>query len=405
VSVAVPSGVVPVKSLTTNEILYGNRVTSYRWEILTHSAGVDTLAGYLDGVVRGSASLSEQLYAAVKGTGNLKVADLDKAQPGFMRVRDLVLTSVRLRPVLVVEGLPEIPLGVFLIAAAPEEWSDTGRILSLELLDRATVLDQDSVDATYTVDAGTGILAAVAAVVASAGESITVDATVTDTLSSAMVWPVGTTKLQIVNDLLAALNYNSLWVDGNGSFRATPYVLPVDRSLTYELLNVARELVDGEKSIYGKNWSRDQDLFAVPNKVIAVQSSTGGTEALSGVWTNEDPESPFSWQSRGGYIDPITGKKVGYKTNVLGGVETPDGTDLEVIAFLESAARRSLIASSSVQATVEVSCLPIPVRVGDVLRFANVPADIDARHVVTSRDLDANPLGLMKLKLQELVTL
>jgi hypothetical protein len=390
-----PDGVVPLRSLTTGEILYGSRVTSYRWEVLTHSAGVDTLTGYLDGVVGGSASLSEQLYAAVKGSGNLKVADLGKAQPGFMRVRDLVLTSARLRPVLVVEGLPEIPLGVFLIAAAPEEWSDTGRILSLELLDRATVLDQDSVEATYTVDAGTGILAAVATVISSSGEAITVDATVTDTLSSAMVWPVGTSKLLIVNDLLGALNYNSLWVDGNGSFRATPYVLPADRSLTYELLNVARELVDGEKSIYGKNWSRDQDLFAVPNKVIAVQSGSGDVAALTGTYTNTDPASPFSYSARGGR----------WITGTLDGVETPDGTDLEVIAFLEAKARRSLIASSSVQATVEVSCLPIPVRVGDVLRFANVPAGIDSRHVVTSRDLNANPLGLMKLRLQEMVSL
>jgi len=64
-----------------------------------------------------------------------------------------------------------------------------------------------------------------------------------------------------------------------------------------------------------------------------------------------------------------------------------------------------LIASSSVQATVEVKTLPIPVRVGDVFRFANVPAGIDGRHVVTSRELDANATGLMALKLQELVTL
>ena len=392
--IALSAGVVPVKVLSTDEILYGDRVTSYRWEVLEHADGVDKLAGYLDGVVSGSASLSEQLYVAVKGSGNLKVADLDKAQPGFMRVRDLVLTSARLRPVLVIEGLPEIPLGVFLIAAAPEEWSGTGRILSLELLDKATVLDQDSVDATYTVGAGTRILAAVSTVISGAGESITVDTDVTDTLSSAMVWEVGTTKLQIVNELLKALNYN-LRVDGNGSFRATPDVLPADRSLTYELLNVARELVDGEKSIYGKGWSRDQDLFDVPNKVRAVQSASGDVAALTGTYTNTDPDSPFSYPSRGNR----------WKTKTLADVETPAGTDSEVIAFLESVARRSLIAYTSVSATVEVSCLPLPVRVGDVLRFKNVPAGIDNRHVVASIELNANSLGLMKLKLSELVSL
>jgi len=113
------------------------------------------------------------------------------------------------------------------------------------------------------------------------------------------------------------------------------------------------------------------------------------------VYTNTDPDSPFSYPSRGNRWKPET----------LENVETPEGTDTEVIAFLESVARRSLIAYSSVQATVEVSCLPIPVRVGDVIRFANVPAGIDNRHVVTSIELNANPLGLMALKLQALVSL
>ena len=389
-----PSGVVPVRSLTTNEILYGSRITSYRWEILTHSGGVDRLAGFLDGVVDGSASLSWGLYAAVKGSGNLRVADLDFAQAGFMTIRDVAIQSVRLRPVLLIEGLPEIPFGVFLVSAAPEDWSDTGRVLNLELLDRATVLDQDAVEESYTVAAGTVILSAVAAVIVSAGESITVDASVTDTLSSAMVWPAGTTKLQIVNDLLGALNYNSLWVDGIGNFQTTPYLVPAKRSLSYELLNVPRELVDGEQSIYSQEWSRDKDLFDVPNKVIAVQSASGDVPALTGTYTNTDPDSPFSYPSRGRWI-----------TKVLDGVQTPAGTDAVVIAFLEAKAQRSLIASSAVQAAVSVKHLPIPARVSEVMRFANVPAGIDARHVATSIKLDANPLGLMTTALQEVLSL
>ncbi|WP_146072848.1 hypothetical protein [Cryobacterium sp. Y62] len=380
--------------MTTNEILYGSRTTSYRWEILTHSAGVDRLAGFLDGVVDGSASLSWGLYAAVKGSGNLRVADLDVAQAGFMTIGQVAIQSVRLRPVLVIEGLPEIPFGVFLVSAAPEDWSDTGRVLNMELLDRATALDQDSVDESYVVDATTPILSAVATVVASAGESINVDGSVTDTLHSAMVWPAGTTKLQIVNDLLGALNYNSLWVDGVGNFQATPYLVPAKRSLSYELLNVARELVDGEQSIYSQEWSRDKDLFDVPNKVIAVQSASGDVAALVGEYTNVDQDSPFSYPSRGRWI-----------TKVLDSVETPEGSDAVVIAFLEAKAQQSLIASSAVQAAVSVTHLPVPIRVSDVMRFANVSAGIDARHTITSIKLDANPLGLMTTSLQEVLSL
>lgn len=399
--IAIPSGVVPVADVSTGEqILYGDRTTSYRWEVLSHAAGVDTLVGYLDGVISTSASLSWSLYVAVKGSGNLKVEDLPMPQTGFLTMGQLSLASARLRPVLVVEGLPEIPLGVFLPSAAPEEWSGSGRVFALELLDKNTVLDQDLVDVSYTVAAGTVILAAVATVIASAGESITVDASNTAALGSAMVWPAGTSKLQIVNDLLAAMNFNAIWVDGVGNYRATPYVVPASRSISYELLNLPRELVDGAKSIYTDVWSRDRDLYKVPNKVITIQSGTGSDEPLTGLATNTVtdtslPTYPFSYAARGNR----------WITKVISGVDVPSGTTPQMQAYLDAKARASLIASSSVQAAVKVKHLPIPVRVSDVIRFANAPAGIDARHVLTSIDLEAHPLGLMSSTLQEVVEL
>jgi len=396
-TVELPAGVIPVKALTTGDVLYSDRVTSYRWEVLTHlSNGSDVLAGSLDGVVDTSAQLSWSLYSSVKGSGGLKVTDLATARAGLLRIGQLSLASARIRPVLVIEGLPEIPLGVFLLSAAPEEWSGSGRVYGVELLDRATVLDQDLIEVSFSVSASTPILSAVASVIASAGEAITVDATVTTTLASAMVWEAGTSKLSIVNDLLAALNYNSLWVDGTGAFRATPYVLPASRGVNYELLNgLPRELVDGDLSIYSETWSRDRDLFNVPNKVVAVQAASGDAPALTGSYTNTDPNSPFSYQARGNR----------WIVKVLDGVEVPDGTAPAMTAFLQAKARASLIASSAVQASVSVKHLPIPLRVSDVLRFANAPAGIDNRHVLTNLTLEAHPLGLMTSELQELIEL
>lgn len=393
--IPVPAGILPIRDLTTTDILYGDRITSYRWEVYTHSAGADHLLGELDGVVEGSASLSWSLYSAVKGSGSLKVTDLETPREGMIAIKDVPLESARIHPVCVIEGLPEIELGKFVVSGAPEEWTGSGRTLGVDLLDRCSVLDQDQVDESYTVDAATPILAAVATVVASAGESITVDAAVTDTLSSPMVWPAGTTKLTIVNDLLDALNYSALWVDGAGNFRATPYVVPARRSLSYELLNdVKRELVDGDESIYSEAWSRDRDMFGVPNKIIAVQSATGEAPALVGVYTNEDPASPFSYQSRGNR----------WITRTID-VETPEGTDPEVVAFLEARAQKTLLAASAVQATIKVKHLPTPSRVSDVMRFRNAPAGIDARHVVTNIELEAHALGLMESTLQEVIDL
>jgi hypothetical protein len=384
---------IPVKNLTNQDVLYGDRVTSYRWEVLEHANGVDRLVGVLDGVSDGKLSWTQNV--AVKGRGKVEVLDLAEAQAGMLRVGDLKLESVRLRPVCIIQGLPENPLGVFLVSAAGEDWEETGRVWDLELLDKCTVPSQDSVDQSYAVGAGTKILQRVKAILASCNETITINESSTLATSSGMVWEAGTSKLKIINELLDVAGYNSLWVDGFGNFQVTPRVLPADRSIMYEVLGIRRELRDGAQSIYSPSWSRDRDSFEVPNRVIAVEAASGDEgSALIGTWTNEDPKSPYSYQSRGRWIP-----------HVLDSVECPEGTNAEIVAFLQARARATLVQMSAVQATSTVEHLPIPVRVSDVIQFAHTKADIDSRHVITKLDLDANPLGLMKSTLQEVVSL
>lgn len=406
-TIEVPAGIIPVRDLTTTEILYGARTTTFRYEVLTHntSTGIDTLAGYLDGVEPGG-SLTWSAGASIKKSGTITVLDLAAARPGMLRVADINIVTARIRPVLLIDGLPEIPLSTYIITAAPETWTDTGRQYALELHDKSGVLADDKVDQTYTVAAGTGILTALAALLATAGETIAVDASETRTAASAMVWPVGTAKLTIANDLLGALNYNSLWVDGAGSFKATPYVTPANRSIRYAVLNdetgaaLMRELVDGDSSIYLPAFKRDRDSFNVPNKVVTVQTGSGTTTPLTGLATNTSSSSPYSYAARGRWL-----------VTTIDGVEVPDySADLDggvanTTAFLNAKAQRSLIAASAVQAAVNVSCLPIPLELLDAIRFESTPAGIDARHTVQTARIPLQFDGLMALDLQEVIDL
>jgi hypothetical protein len=388
-----PYGTLPVVDLTTLQILYGSRTTSYRFELLAHqSDGTDTLAGTLDGVLP-QGTLAWQWNQAVKGSGTLNVADLDVAQPGMTRIRDVNLTTVRIRPVLVIDGLPEIPLGVFLVTAAPETWSDEGRIFQLELHDRCTVLDQDQLSESFTAVTTSTVMAQIATVIASAGEAFTPDGSETRSLTAPMTWPVGTTKLQVVNDLLGALNYNALTITGHGDWQVTPYVRPAARPTTYGLLNgVTRELVDGAASIYQPDWNRDRDVFGVPNKVVTVEAATGTGAPAVGVYTNTSPTSPFSYAARGRWI-----------VATVQGIQVPTST--VATDFLNAVAQATLIALSSPAATVTVKHLPLPLAVGDVLTFASTPAGINSRHVVVGLTLELTATGLMQSTLQEVVDL
>lgn len=398
-----PTGMIPVRDLTTREILYGARTTSHRYELYTHDpvSGVDSLAGYLDGVKGGSLSWSSA--ARVKKSGDVTVVDLPVAGAGLTRVEDVDLVTTRIRPVLIIDGLPEMPLSMYVVTAAPETWNATGREYALELHDKSTVLDQDAVGTTFTAGTSDPVLEIVQQVIESAGELITVDGSDVRTLTNPVVWEAGTSKLTIINDLLGALNYNALWVDGSGSFRATPTVRPALRSIRYSVLNdetgarMVRELTDGAESIYSPEWTRDRDTYAIPNEVVAVQVGTGDEEPLSGSVTNEDPDSPFSIPSRGRTI-----------VRVLNGVETPDYSaevdpEAATVAFLEAKALQTLIAVSAVQAAVSVKCLPIPVELLEAVMFASAPAGIDARHTIRAVALPLSFDGLMSLELQEVI--
>lgn len=385
--------IIPSYTRTVDDVLYGDRITTYRWEVLAHSNGIDQLVGVLDGVSKGSLKWIQN--AAVKGSGKAEVVDLDEASPGMMRIGQLQLESVRLRPVQIIEGLPENPLGVYLVSNADEEWEDTGRVYALELLDRCTVLAQDAVDQSYSVPAGALIFQTIKAIIASAGEYVAINDSSTLATSNGMVWEAGTSKLKIINDLLDVAGYNSLWMDGYGNFQMTPWVLPANRSLVYDVLGLPRELRDGAKSIYQPGWKRERDTFKVPNKVICVQAASGDdAAALVGQWTNEDASSPFSYPARGRWI-----------TETIDGVDCPEGTEAEIIAFLQNRARATLVAMSAVQAQAKLSHLPIPVRVGDVLRFSHTKAGIDNRYVITNLELEVEATGLMKSTIQEVISL
>ena len=79
--ISLPTGVMPVQDLATEDILYGSRDTRFRFEILAHdsSTGVDSLAGYLDGV-QPSGGLNWVSGNAKSGT--MSVQDVPVAKHG-----------------------------------------------------------------------------------------------------------------------------------------------------------------------------------------------------------------------------------------------------------------------------------------------------------------------------------
>lgn len=288
----------------------------------------------------------------------------------------------RVRPVLEIDGMPEEPLGVFIPTAPVEQWDEGGGRQEIELLDRTSIISQDYVDRAYSVPKNANVISEVRKIIASTGERVGALTASDETLNSDMTWGAGTNKLTIINELLDAAGFFSLWADGNGQFRVEKYRAPKNRPVAFQLL-------DDANSIYLPNLSIDRDIYSVPNKVIMTAQGDGQSEGWSVVATNENESSPFSYQRRGRWV-----------TDVQLGVEA---TSLE---SLQSKAEKRLRSLSSLQSTVEINHAPVPgLKVNDVVRFRRNPADVDTLFTVTKTSINLDPTSLAKTTLTEVVDL
>lgn len=254
-------------------------MTRWSFELLDRS---DNPLGPLDGVTGGSAEVVAQ--SRLGGSGSLTIDHR----------RDIDWMTYRVQARFSDEDRTW-PVGTFLLSSPTENHSEFGLTHSVALRTKMNVIEEDSVEARYSLAAGTGIIATVVTLIQSTGEariSATASAAV---LASAMTWEAGTSKLTIVNDLLQAAGYWSLWCDGSGLFRVEPYREPVARPVSFEFLH-------GENSLHFPDWDREQDHASVPNRFVAVGQGDETTPPLVGLATNENPQSPYSFQQRGRWI-------------------------------------------------------------------------------------------------------
>lgn len=244
-----------------------------------------------------------------------------------------------------IDGEQRWPVGTFLFTSPRERHTATGLTFDVGLLTKMNIIAEDSIDARLSLPEGEPIIPAVVELLRSTGET-RIAATDSDaTLRTAITFEPATSKLAIINELLEAAGYWALWCDGSGTFRVEPYVDPAKRSPVIEFQH-------GETSIHDAEWEHQQDHTSVPNRFITVGRGDEENPALVGIATNENPDSPYSYQARGRWI---TAKE--------DGVEGADQT-----VFDELAARRLRDAMHPVS-RLAVTHGMVPLNPNDVVAF------------------------------------
>ncbi|MFB5192648.1 hypothetical protein [Alicyclobacillus fastidiosus] len=221
-----------------------------------------------------------------------------------MRSADITLTedpainylSDRIQPFAFLQmpdgNFATFPLGVFLLTTPPRQ-TDSSQVVTREITgyDLTQILVDMKTEDRYTIAVGTNYIAAIRSLLSAAGIT-QMNLTATSlTLPTALDWEGGTAYIDIINQLLAAINYYNLWFDSSGVAQAQPYISP-------SVLPPAYTYKDDSTSVMTPEVNQNLDLFSVPNKWILVVSQSD-TAAIVSTYTNDNPNSPTSTVNRG----------------------------------------------------------------------------------------------------------
>lgn len=242
-------------------------------------------------------------------------------------------------------GDPEWPVATMLLTSPTATYGDDRTVYEVDLLTKMSVIDEDTTEATFSLAAGVNIIDTVVSLIESTGETRVAVTPSAATLSNPQVWEPGESKLTIINELLEAAGYWSLWCDGSGLFRVEPWRAPLERPVSWVFAT-------DETSIVEAGWSFTQDASSVPNKSVVVGEGSDSAPPLVGVATNEDPESPFSYQARGRWI-----------------TRTETGVEVDSQAVIDQLAQRRLLDAMTPVARIEVTHGIVPLEPNQLVEF------------------------------------
>lgn len=231
--------------------------------------------------MKGSVSLNS--LAEIKRTGRFTISEVD--------AKDIDFLNDRLRPVVIIDD-KEYRLGTFLLPS-PTRKTQKGIITrDIEAYDVLQILKEDRITSRLFYRKGSRYEDIIRQMVNSAGIKNVLLEKTDSVLKRDREFEIGTSKLDVCNQLLQETNYTTLFTDENGVVKAKKYILPNARKI--EISYLANEL-----DITVRDSAVDEyDLFNIPNVWVIIVSN-GETEPMKAVYRNDNPADRTSTVARG----------------------------------------------------------------------------------------------------------
>ncbi|MFC4768747.1 hypothetical protein [Effusibacillus consociatus] len=348
-----------------------NRQLAFKYELLDNT---NKHKAWLTNVMPGS-KVAYNVFNEIKRTATFQIRDDGSINFLSDRIKPWVLLRMS-------GGWAEFPKGVFLLSTPKRSAGATSSVFrNIEAYDQLQVLKDDKVEDRYTIVAGTNYITRVKTLLDNAGITLQ-NLTATDkTLPADRDWEPGTSKLQIINDLLGAINYRSLWFDDDGFAIAQPYVSPTVRASEYTYKT-------DKESVILPGAEHELDLFKIPNKWV-LYVSEADRSPLRSVYTNTNANSPTSTVSRGRIImaDPKQ-------------VDAADQTTLDTLV------QREAFEASQVYEAVEFETGIMPFHSdSDVFTLEHTKLGISAKFSEVSWEFEFRATAPMKHRIRRVITI
>lgn len=238
-----------------------------------------------------------QLRALADSPAQLRMDDTAEIKTSlsgsFAPSSDIDWLQDEIRPELILDGTP-YPLGVFAPATVSESRSETSVSLQVEAYDRCWRVRDTYTEGILSLAEGTNYITAVKQLLTAAGIAAVIETPTSAALSEIREdWDVGTSYLEIINELLSEINYKPLYFNAQGAAVLEPFFVPTAENIQHVLdSNEIRTLMLPANE-------RSTDIYSAPNVFLCICSNPDKDGVLTATAVNDNPQSPLSVQRRG----------------------------------------------------------------------------------------------------------
>lgn len=246
---------------------------------------------YAQAVVAGPAAVSMDSRRKLKQvfSGDMLLPD------GIQRLTD------RFRPVVLLDGV-EYPVGQFVLTSVEKIWQEGGWIDRCEGYDLCFLVKRTRLEERLFCGKGERYLDKIQQLLQQCGiDSALVEDCAETFATDREDWEIGTSVLDVVNDLLDEINYQSLWFDQDGVARIQAIREPGIHQIQH-WYGPSRQ--DGY-ALVKDGYTRQDDLFDVSNVFVVQCENPELDTVMQAVSVNDDPDSALSVIRQGRVMAPV----------------------------------------------------------------------------------------------------